>query len=102
MGDSVSVRKHSIFGRCSFRQNNMIKYTVFGPEDFPYFCLSPADKEAPEISNNKLQYHTKNACKRMCVFLVLLLESTDFLLYQVCDISIRTLCRNIATCIRIY
>jgi len=56
----------------------IIKYTVFGPEEFPYFYLSPADKEAPEIPNNKLPYHTKNTCKRMYVVLGLLLESTDF------------------------
>jgi len=37
----------------------MIKYAVFGPEEFPYFYLNPADKEAPEISNKYLQ---KDVC----------------------------------------
>jgi len=65
VGGSVSVRKRSMFGRCPFRHNKNDQIYCIRPEEFPYFCLSPADKEAPEISNNKLPYHTKNTFKRM-------------------------------------
>jgi hypothetical protein len=47
----------------------IIKYTVFGPEEFPYFYFSPADKEAPEILNNKLPFpHQKYLQTDICSF----------------------------------